>query len=99
MSLTERDIRAIADYARIDLPEDQLPAMTTYMNDVIETLKPIVEYDLEGIEPTYHPIGSLANVMREDTAGASLTQEEALSNAPQSEDGCFKVPAILGGEQ
>ena len=52
--------------------------MTVDLNSIIESLKPITEYDLEGVEPTFHPIGSLSNVMREDVEVAGFTQEEAL---------------------
>lgn len=95
--LTESDVRTIATYARIGLDEQELAQMTVDLNNIIETLQPITEYDLDGVEPTFHPIGSLSNVMREDAEEASFTQEEALSNAPKSEDGSFLIPAILGG--
>ena len=59
-------------------------------------MKPITEYDLEGVPPTFHPIGSLSNVMREDVEVQSFTQKMALSNAPAQQDGCFLIPSILG---
>ena len=95
--LTERDVRDIATYARIGLTDDELVQMTTDLNSIIESLKPITEYDLEGVEPTFHPIGNLSNVMREDVEGESFTQEVALENAPKQQDGSFLIPAILGG--
>ena len=95
--VTEHDVRDIATYTRIALSDEELPQMTKDLNDIIESLKPITEYDLEGVEPTFHPIGSLSNVMREDVETTSFTQEEALSNAPKQQDGCFLIPAILGG--
>ncbi len=94
--VTERDVRDIAEYARIHLDPDEVVQMTVDLNDIIESLKPITEYDLEGVEPTFHPIGSLSNVMREDVEGVSFTHEEALSNAPAQQDGCFLIPSILG---
>lgn len=95
--VTEKDVRAIAEYARIGLTDEELPQMTQDLNAIIESLKPITEYDLEGVEPTFHPIGDLSNVMREDEEGESFTQEEALSNAPKQQDGSFLIPSILGG--
>ncbi len=52
--------------------------------------------DLDGVTPTFHPIGSLSNVMREDTERESFTQEVALENAPKQQDGSFLIPSILG---
>jgi aspartyl-tRNA(Asn)/glutamyl-tRNA(Gln) amidotransferase subunit C len=94
--VTERDVRNIAEYTRIRLNDDEVASMTVDLNNIIESLKPITEYDLEGVEPTFHPIGSLSNVMREDVEVAGFTQEEALSNAPARQDNSFLIPSILG---
>lgn len=94
--LTERDVRDIATYARIGLTDDELVQMTTDLNSIIDTLKPITEFDLDSVAPTFHPIGSLSNVMREDTERESFTQEVALENAPKQQDGSFLIPSILG---
>jgi len=95
--VSEKDVRAIAEYARIGLTDEEIPQMTQDLNSIIDGLKPITEYDLEGVEPTFHPIGDLSNVMREDVEGTSFTQEEALANAPEQQDGNFLIPSILGG--
>lgn len=94
--LTERDVRGIAEYARIGLAADEVAQMTADLNAIIDSLKPITEYDLEGVEPTFHPIGGLSNVMREDAEAPSFTQEMALENAPKQQDGSFLIPSILG---
>ena len=82
--LTERDVRSIAEYARIGLDADEVVQMTVDLNAIID------------VEPTFHPIGGLSNVMREDEESPSFTQGEALENAPKQQDGCFLIPSILG---
>lgn len=94
--VSERDVRDIAEYTRIALSEDEVAQMTIDLNSIIESLRPITEYDLEGVEPTFHPIGTLSNVMREDIEVDGFTHEQALSNAPAQQDGCFLIPSILG---
>ena len=94
--LSEHDVRSIAEYARIGLADEEVPQMTRDLNAIIDSLEPITEYDLEGVEPTFHPIGSLSNVMREDVEEEGFTQEEALANAPKQQDGNFLIPSILG---
>ena len=94
--LSERDVANIAQYVRIGLSDNELPQMTRDLNAIIDSLAPITEYDLEGVIPTFHPIGSLSNVMREDTQTQSFTQAEALENAPKKQDGNFLIPSILG---
>ncbi len=95
--LTEEDVRNIATYARIGLDEQELAQMTVDLNSIIDTLEPITQYELDGIEPTFHPIGGLSNVMREDVVEESFSQEKALENAPKQQGGSFLIPAILGG--
>ena len=94
--LTESDVRGIAEYTRIGLSPEEVGRMTADLNAIIDSLAPITEYDLEGVEPTFHPIGGLSNVMRDDEPVCGFSQEEALSNAPKQEDGCFLIPSILG---
>ena len=78
----------------------ELDEMTAYMNDAVALLEPIRQYDLDGVEPTFHPIGDLSNVMGADVADDSraLPIDVALSNAGASRDRYFRVPSILGAE-
>jgi aspartyl-tRNA(Asn)/glutamyl-tRNA(Gln) amidotransferase subunit C len=96
MYLSEKDVRGIATYARIGLSDAEVATMTVDLNNIIESLKFITEYDLEGVEPTFHPIAGLSNVMREDVARPGLSHETALVNAPSQQDGQFLIPPILG---
>ena len=66
MALSEKDVRGIAEYAKIALTDDELTEMTAYMNNAVSILEPILQYDLPDVEPTFHPIGSLSNVMGDD---------------------------------
>lgn len=98
MALTEADVRGIADYARIALEGPELEEMTAYLNDAVDMLAPVLAYDLPDIEPTFHPIGDLANVMREDEelGRRDLSLETALENAASTRERYFRVPSILG---
>ena len=96
--LSEKDVRNIASYTRIALSEVELTQMTVYLNNVIDSLKPITKYNLADVEPTFHPIAGLANVMREDVQLTGFSQSESLANAPEVQDGQFRIPPILGGE-
>ena len=97
--LSEADVRRIAEYVRIALDDGEIAAMTRDLNATITTtLAAIGEYDLEGVEPTFHPIGGLSNVVREDVEAPGFSQGEALANAPKQQDGSFLIPAILGND-
>lgn len=101
MALSEDDVRGIADYARIALEGDELTEMCAYLNDAVAMLEPVLVYNLPDIDPTFHPIGSLSNVMRDDTPDAerALGIEAALGNAGSARDRSFRVPSILGEEE
>lgn len=96
--LTEREVRGIAEYARIGLSGEELSEMTVDLNNIIETLQSIKQLDLEGVEPTFHPIGSLSNVMGDDELEPErdLPLDVALENAGSARDRYFRVPSILG---
>lgn len=96
MALTRDEVAGIAAYARIALTDDELDEMTSYLNDAIGLLEPILAYDLDEVEPTFHPIGDVTNVTRDDIPVAGLSLDEALANAVSSRERCFRVPAILG---
>ncbi len=102
MALTEEDVRGIANYARIALTDTELREMCAYLNEAIAMLEPIRAYDLAGVEPTYHPIGNLSNVMADDKPnahGRSLDVDEVLSNAGSVQGRSFRIPSILGVQQ
>ena len=68
--------------------------MIVELTHILEHADKIQALELDKVEPTAHAI-PIRNVMREDEVRPSLTQEEALANAPQVEDGRFKVPRII----
>ena len=90
MALSEKDVRGIAEYAKIALTDDELAQMTSYMNDAVQMLEPVLQYDLPDVEPTFHPIGSLREPERD------LPLDVALENAGSARDRYFRVPSILG---
>lgn len=98
MALSEKDVRGIAEYAKIALTDDELTEMTAYMNNAVSILEPILQYDLPDVEPTFHPIGSLSNVMGDDELepARDLQLDVALENAGSARDRYFRVPSILG---
>ena len=89
MALSEKDVRGIAEYAKIALTDVELTQMTSYLNDAVQMLEPVLQYDLPDVEPTFHPIGSLSNVMGDDLREPErdLPLDVALENAGSARDG------------
>lgn len=96
MALSENDVRGIADYAHIGLTPEELTEMTTYMNDAIGMLEPVLQYGDADVPPTFHPIGDLSNVMGTDVERPGLPVDVELSDAASTRERYFRVPSILG---
>ena len=90
-------VRHLAGLSRILVTDEEVTHLTEQLSlivDSVATVKAAVEGD---VPATSHPI-PMANVYREDIVEPSLTQEQALSGAPDSGDGRFRVAAILDEE-
>jgi aspartyl-tRNA(Asn)/glutamyl-tRNA(Gln) amidotransferase subunit C len=83
----------VARLARLAIPEDQIEQVQAELGAILEAVGTVSELDLEGVEPTSHPL-DLVNVWGEDEPRPSLPREDALANAPDPADGAFRVPAV-----
>lgn len=94
MSLSQKELEQAAGLARIELSEKEVTSYTEQLNSILEYVEPLKSLDLANVEPTIYGV-SLNNVLRNDEVKPSITQEEALANAPEGEDGFFRVPKIV----
>lgn len=95
--LTPDLVRHLASLARIQVTDaevDRLTEQLAVIVDAVATINKAIEGD---VPATSHPI-PMANVFREDVVEPSLTQAEALSGAADSDQGRFRVAAILDEE-
>lgn len=91
-------VRHLAHLARIELTDDEVTHLTSELSVIVDNIAKVSEVATADVAATSHPI-PLSNVSRPDVVADVLTQAEALSGAPESADGRFKVSAILGEEQ
>lgn len=92
--MTNEKVEKLAQSIRIALSDDDVKKMTEEINKTINAVEKIQELNTSDVKPTTHGI-VLENIMREDKPQHSITQEEALANAPDQQDGHFKVPSIM----
>jgi len=92
MSISRDEVVHVARLARLALTEEELDRFAGQLDAILEAVGKVAELDLADVEPTLHPL-ALSNVLAEDEPRPSLSVEEALANAPDSEDGAFRVPA------
>lgn len=91
------DVAKLAALARIDMSESELATMTGELGAILGAVDKVQQIAGDDIPATSHPI-PLVNVTRVDETIPGLTTDEALSGAPQAEDGRFAVPRILDEE-
>lgn len=96
-AISREDVAHLAQLAHLEMSERELEKMAGELDVIVDAIKSVSEAAGDDVPATSHPL-PLVNVMREDVVGQTLTQDEALQNAPDAEDGRFKVPAILEGE-
>jgi len=82
----------VAKLARLGLVEDEVEKMAGELSGILEHVDRIAELDLDDVPPTSHVV-ELENVLRPDVPHESLEREVALSQAPDPEDGAFRVPS------
>ena len=96
MKITCKDVADVALLSRLEFSESDLETFTGQMDAILQYAEVLNKLNVDGVEPTAHVL-PLRNVMRADEAKPSLPRELALSNAPEQEDGYFKVPKIMEG--
>ncbi len=92
--ITKEDVEHISWLASIKIEDVEKDEFVEQFNSILEYFHQLDEVDTDGVEPTYRVV-DLANIFREDVAYESLSQEEALKNAPRRENGYFKSPRIV----
>lgn len=91
------DIAYVARLARIELSGEQLEHYGSQLEGILEHAARVQQLPTEGIEPTSHPL-PMVNSFRPDEVIQPLQRDVALSQAPQAEDGYFRVPPTLEEE-
>ncbi len=91
--ITVKDVENVAKLARLELTDDEKQKFTEQLDNILDYFNQLNELDTTGVEPLSHPI-PIYNVMREDSPTEFKEREMILNNAPEEEDGYFRVPKI-----
>jgi aspartyl-tRNA(Asn)/glutamyl-tRNA(Gln) amidotransferase subunit C len=91
MAISRDEVLHVARLARLALTDEEVERLGAQLSAILEAVGKVSELDLEGVEPTAHPL-DLVNVWADDEPRPSLPVEDALANAPDLEADFFKVP-------
>ena len=92
MAISRDEVLHVARLARLALTDDEIARLTDELDKILDAVGVVSELDLADVPPTSHPL-DLVNVWDEDVPRDSLPLEDVLANAPEPEDGLFRVPA------
>jgi aspartyl-tRNA(Asn)/glutamyl-tRNA(Gln) amidotransferase subunit C len=90
-------VAKVARLARLDLSEAEIERTTVQLAGMLEHFADIDSLQLDSVEPMNQPY-PLQNVLRDDVVQPGLDRDEVLAEAPEAEDGRFRVPPIIGLE-
>ena len=93
--IIRQEVVHVARLARLELSDAEIDEFTAQLADILAHAADVAALDVEGIEPTSHPL-PMVNVLRPDVRCPSLDRDEVLAQAPLAESGQFRVPPILG---
>lgn len=91
--ISRGDVEYVAALARLELTEQEIQEYTEQLNSILDYAVMLERLDTKDVVPTAHAV-PLHNVMREDQVTPSIKQEKALNNAPDADEGFFRVPKI-----
>jgi aspartyl-tRNA(Asn)/glutamyl-tRNA(Gln) amidotransferase subunit C len=91
------EVRHVARLARLALTDEEIESLRSQLSDILAYAEKIGEVAASDVPPTGHAY-PLRNVLRTDESRPSLTVDEAISTAPEPQDGRFHVPRIVDDE-
>ena len=94
MAEADIDVKYVAHLARLSLSPDEEQKIGAQLGNILGYIEKLKEVDVTGVEPTAHPF-PLVNVTRLDEVRPSMSNSEALRNAPAQANGLFIVPKIV----
>ena len=94
MANVDIDVKYVAHLARLSLSPEEERKIGAQLGSVLGYIEKLKEVDVSAVEPTAHAF-PLVNVTRADEVRPSLSQEEALRNAPAQANGLFIAPKIV----
>ncbi|NPA57836.1 MAG: Asp-tRNA(Asn)/Glu-tRNA(Gln) amidotransferase subunit GatC [Aquificae bacterium] len=87
----------VAKLSKLQLTEEEVELFSHQLSDILKFIEKLEELDTEDILPFYE-LNRQEAPMRDDEPEKGLTREEALANAPQTENGFFVVPRVVSAE-
>ncbi len=97
MKLTTNQVTYVAKLGNLSLTSEEESIYAEQLSAILDYIDQLNSVDTTGVEPTFNVTGK-SSIWREDVVAESLTQEEAMQNAPKSKNGQFVTKGVFEGE-
>jgi len=94
MKITTEDVKEVAELARLEFADDEIENFRSQFENILKFISKLDELDIQDVKPTTHVL-DVSTPQREDVVKGWITQDDAMKNAPQPEDGFFGVPKVI----
>lgn len=94
MQITPDLIKYLESLARITLSESEEEKVGKELQDILTYIDTLNELDTTDVEAMSHSF-PITNVLRKDEVKPSMSSDEIVANAPESQDGAFVVPKTV----
>jgi aspartyl-tRNA(Asn)/glutamyl-tRNA(Gln) amidotransferase subunit C len=94
MAATDLNVKYVAHLARLSLTAEEEQKFGAQLGQVLGYIEKLRQLDVSQVEPTAHAT-PLSNITRPDEVRPSISNEDALRNAPAKANGLFLVPKIV----
>ena len=94
MKITPELVDHIAHLARLAFEGEEKDAILKDLENIIQFIDTLNELDTENVEPLIF-MSEEINRLREDISGQTISQAEALKNAPKKDSDYFRIPKVL----
>lgn len=94
MQVSKEEILHIAKLANLNLKEEEVSTYMGHLEEILNFANVVNQAPIEGLEETIG-INEAYNVFRKDEIVESLDRDELLQNAPDKQEGMFKIPKVI----
>ena len=94
MEISNETIDHISNLAKLRFEGDAKEAIKKDLTKIIDFMGKLAEVPTDNVEPLIF-MNEEKNVLRDDTPEVTVTQHEALKNAPKKDSDYFRIPKVL----
>ena len=94
MQISREDVEKVAYLARLQVSDEEVSRLQQQLAAILDHIAVLRELETDHIAPTSR-VAPLHNIVRADSVRPSLSPEAVLANAPEQQEGYFRVRAVL----